>query len=232
MAWIKNFLRSVCGGILGAALLAANANAATNLAEGFSKLPTGSKVLIVPLDIELFELGAGGVLEPNAEWTAQANQNLAKAFREKPFPNTEFVATPDSLRPELEELSRLHGAVGSAIVLHHSTPAFELPTKKGKLDWSLGESFANLKEKTGARYALFGFVRDSYASGGRVAAIVVGALLGVGISGGIQTGYASLVDLETGQIVWFNRLLRGYGDLRSYENAKESLNAMLKDFPD
>jgi hypothetical protein len=204
----------------------------TNLADGFTKLPHGSQVVVMPLDIELFELGAGGIQEPQAEWTAQAHENVVRAFRERPFPNTVFVTVDAASASDFEALNRLHGAVGTAIVLHHSIPVFALPTKHGKLDWSLGESFSNLKETTGARYALFSFVRDSYASGGRVAAIVVGAILGVGISGGVQTGYASLVDLDTGQIVWFNRLSRGYGDLRNFDSAKESLNALLKGFPD
>jgi hypothetical protein len=75
-------------------------------------------------------------------------------------------------------------------------------------------------------------VRDSYASGERVAAMVVGALLGVGLSGGAQVGYASLVDLANGQIVWFNRLSRASGDLRDPERARESAEALLAGFPE
>lgn len=200
--------------------------------EGFARLPAGTKVALMPLDIELFELGAGGIPEPQAEWTAQAHQNLARAFRESQFPNTEFIAVGDGDDRDIEALNRLHGAVGTAIVIHHTIPMYKLPTKQGRLDWSLGDSFGQVREKTGARYALFGYVRDSYASGGRVAAIVVGAILGVGVTGGVQTGYASLVDLETGRIMWFNRLLRGHGDLRSYESARESMKALLEGFPD
>jgi hypothetical protein len=47
----------------------------------------------------------------------------------------------------------------------------------------------------------------------------------------MQTGYASLVDLRSGQVMWFNRLLRGNGDLRELEPAMETLNALLTDFP-
>jgi hypothetical protein len=57
------------------------------------------------------------------------------------------------------------------------------------------------------------------------------ALLGVGVSGGVQVGYASLVDLNTGQVLWFNRLTRGSGDLREPEKAQETLDALLQDFP-
>ena len=42
---------------------------------------------------------------------------------------------------------------------------------------------------------------------------------------------ASLVDLSTGEILWFNRLVRGSGDLREAEKAKESLGALLDSFP-
>jgi hypothetical protein len=62
--------------------------------------------------------------------------------------------------------------------------------------------------------------------------MVIGALLGVGMSGGAQVGYASLVDLSTGQIVWFNRLSRAYGDLRDAQKAVESAQALLAEFPD
>jgi hypothetical protein len=88
-----------------------------------------------------------------------------------------------------------------------------------------------IEDKDGAQYALFSYVRDSYASGERVAAIVVGLIFGVGLPGGVQTGYASLVDIDTGQIVWFNRLVRARGDLRDFKNAQESLNALLEGFP-
>jgi hypothetical protein len=59
--------------------------------------------------------------------------------------------------------------------------------------------------------------------------IVVGALLGVGVQGGTQVGFASVVDLRTGDIVWFNRLLRPQGDLRTPEAAAETVRALVSD---
>jgi hypothetical protein len=88
-----------------------------------------------------------------------------------------------------------------------------------------------LQEKTGARYALFVYVRDSYASAERKAAMVAMAVLGIGLAGGTQTGYASLVDLETGRVLWFNRLLRASGDLRESAAAAESMAVLLTGFP-
>ncbi len=49
--------------------------------------------------------------------------------------------------------------------------------------------------------------------------------------GGQQVGFASLVDLETGDIVWFNRLVSGVGDLRTAEPARAAVDDLLADFP-
>ena len=95
----------------------------------------------------------------------------------------------------------------------------------------MGDSVKLLKDKTGADYALFTWIRDSYASPERKAAMVVMAILGVGIAGGAQIGYASLVDLNNGRIVWFNDLRRAHGDLRETESAKETVETLLKGFP-
>jgi hypothetical protein len=59
--------------------------------------------------------------------------------------------------------------------------------------------------------------------------MVVGALLGVGVPGGSQVGFASVVDLKTGDIVWFNRLIRPQGDLRTPEAAAETVKALVSD---
>ena len=34
------------------------------------------------------------------------------------------------------------------------------------------------------------------------------AILGVGLTGGSQVGYASLIDLDSGRVLWFNRIAR------------------------
>jgi hypothetical protein len=95
----------------------------------------------------------------------------------------------------------------------------------------MGEGVQLLREKTGADYALFTWIRDSYASAERKAAMVAMAIFGVGLVGGSQVGYASLVDLKTGRVVWFNDLRRASGDLREAGNAAETVEALLRSFP-
>jgi hypothetical protein len=202
-----------------------------NLAAGFTSLPKGATVALMPSDIELFSISGGGVLEPKADWTEAAAKYFRTALVEKKQKlGLRTVELSEKDADELAEINTLHAAVAGAIALHHFGP-LSLPTKEGKLDWSLSDAVAPVKKATGADYALFSWVRDSYASAERKAAMIGMALLGVGISGGRQIGYASLVDLSTGQVVWFNRLLRGSGDLREPAPAAETVEALLNEFP-
>ena len=195
------------------------------------------RVLLMPLDVELSELSAGGLPEPKAEWTAAANRHMDTALKAI---NAELDLhlldyDEDKLsadkRDEIIQLLKLHGIVGNSILLHQYVQPYALPTKAGKFDWSLGSSVRHLREETGADYALFLWVRDSYSSGGRVAVIMLAAVMGVGVQGGVQIGFASLVDLQTGNIVWFNRLARPTGDLRNEAAARETTLVLLKDLP-
>ncbi len=134
----------------------------------------------MPADIELFSMSAGGVLEPKADWTETATRHLKAAFikrKEKLGLRTVELAEKDA--DELHEVNTLHAAVARAIDMHHFGP-LPLPTKEGKLDWSLAEAVAPVKKASGADYALFSWIRDSYASAERKAAMIGLALLGGG----------------------------------------------------
>lgn len=229
--------RTCFGLLLVLALFAGNLSAhaaGTHLAANFVALPKAARVVVVPPDVELFSISAGGVLEPKADWTEAAHNHIHNAVHDfESSTGLSMVDLKEADADEFDELSSLHAAVARSIALHHFGPSnLALPTKNGQLDWSLGDAVAPLRQKTEADYALFIWVRDSYASAERQATMVVMALLGVGLYGGVQTGYASLVDLRNGQVVWFNRLARASGDLREAAKARESVKALLTDFPD
>ena len=228
---------AVAGLFVGIALAITHAGPAAaqsmNLAPGFTALPKGAKVAIMPSDIELFEVSAGGVLEPKADWTEVASRHFKEAMLAKKQALGLIAVEPSEKdADDLAEINSLHAAVARSITLHHFG-TLKLPTKNGKLDWSMGEPVSAIKKATGADYAVFSWVRDSYTGAGHVAATVALAMFGVIRTGGggMQTGYASLVDLNTGQVLWFNRLLRPSGDLREADKAAETLNALLTDFP-
>lgn len=205
-----------------------------HLAPGFSALVPGSKVAIMPTDIELFSISAGGVLEPKADWTEAASRHFKNALVEKKKKalKLDVVEVSEKDADEFADINALHGAIARAISMHHFGPGFlNLPTKDGKLDWSLGEATRTIKKATGADYALFTWLRDSYSSGERIATMIALAVLGIGVGGGMQTGYASLVELETGRVLWFNQLQRPSGDLREADKATETIDTLLSNFP-
>lgn len=205
--------------------------------EKFDRSQAGLKVLFMPLDVELSELTAGGAKEPKADWTEAANKHLKTAIQ-KTFEgrNARLVSYAAPLAgSETEEkhtqLIKLHSVVGNTILLNQLIRP--IPTKENKFDWTLGDEAKNLRSAANADYALFVYVRDSYASGGRAAAMVLAAvLLGAALPGGQQFGFASLVDLRSGKIVWFNRLTRGGGDLRTAPEAAETAEVLLEKLPD
>jgi hypothetical protein len=188
-------------------------------------------------DVQLSLLTAGGLEEPRADWTEAAERNIAEAlanvlaekhdellFYQPPVDDPEAI-------DDYTQLVKLHEAVGETILIHKYLPGYQLPTKVGRFDWTLGDHVKALREQHGADYALFLYIRDSYTSAGRAAIIGAAALFGVSVQGGVQLGFASLIDLRNGQVVWFNRLLRGVGDLRTREPAVDAVNALLAGIP-
>jgi hypothetical protein len=122
---------------------------------------TKERVLLMPVDIELSELTAGGLLEPNAGWTATAKSHVDRAMDAL---LQKHGATPIRYRPANADVAfndadlqvvKLHEAVGNSILVHKYDPQFALPTKKNRFDWSLGADVAVLRETYDADYAVF-----------------------------------------------------------------------------
>lgn len=225
------FVRPAVLALLLAAGAAQAQDSARQFAPGFTTRPAASKLVVIPADMELFSISAGGLVEPRQDWTDAAVKHFGQALtrqRARLGVNTSQM-TPAEL-DEFGEVAALHRAVAQAIAIHHHGN-LKLPTKADQLDWSLGDGVRQLRERTGADYALFTFVRDTYTSNERKAAMVAMALLGAISFGGEQVGYASLVDLQTGRVVWHNAVNRMWGDLRDDQSADETAEAMLKGFP-
>ncbi len=210
--------------------------------------PEGNyKLLVMRPDVAVGSVTTGGMVEPRADWTEQGRANLIAALKAQQAErggNAVVMERRDSLpgvEPEtIAELERLHYAVGQSIALHRYSGRY-LPTKRGKgLDWTLGQDAVRLGQRTGMDYALFLYAEDSFASTGRVALQVLGVagcvvgFCAPNIGGGGQFAYASLVDLRTGEVVWFNVLQAGtqiaginMGDIRKPEGAAQMVDRLL-----
>ena len=49
--------------------------------------------------------------------------------------------------------------------------------------------------------------------------------------GGSQIAFASLVNLNNGEITWFNGYYRSIGDVRDLEKARDTVNKLFEEFP-
>jgi hypothetical protein len=128
-----------------------------NIAPGFQGLAASEKILLMPVDVELFSLSAGGVVEPRADWTAAALGHMKAAIAAKKAQiRSSVVELPEGAADEFEEQIGLHAAVASSIALHHSAGGvWALPSKAGVLDWTFGDAMQPLQARSGARYGLF-----------------------------------------------------------------------------
>jgi hypothetical protein len=221
-----------------AALLLSACTSTKQFADLGFQPPSGDYSLVVMRpDVSVGSLTTGGMFEMREDWTDAARANLLAALKDQQAGRggrTVIVERREDVGTDparVADLERLHQAVGSAIALHKYLGA-TLPTKKDKFDWTLGEEAVALGRASGHDYALFLHAQDSFASTGRVALQVVGMLgCAVGacvvVGGGQQAAYASLVDLKTGDVVWFNALGSSVGDIRTAEGARKMVDRLL-----
>lgn len=197
-----------------------------------------ARILLMAPDIKLYTLTAGGVPELDPDNTRTARVNFVEAARRYTQSGGIHIRIMEpelsSRDPELARYERLHGAVSESINQHYYQSGWKLPSKGSTFDWSLGPDIAALGERYDADYALFVNYVDMSGSGGRWAFSIAAALVGVGIPTGGQFGYASLVDLSSGRIIWFNQALAadvGAGDLKTASGADKVARNLLAEMP-
>ena len=211
-------------------------------------LPSGDyKLLVLRPDVTVGSIATGGMVQPRADWTEQARASIVQALRAQQASrggNVTVIEHRNQLsgvsEQELADVERLNFAVDQSIVLHKYL-GDGLPTKRGRgLDWTLGADAVRLGQKTGYDYALFLHAEDQVASGGRIALGILGlagcfiGFCAPNVGGQQQLDYASLVDLKTGEVVWFNVVAAGsqvpgikFGDLRTPAGAAQMVDRLL-----
>lgn len=256
---IRGFRAAALAAVATVAVFAAApapAYAGSTTAEGFSFPADGQmKIVVFRPDVHVGSLKVGGLDEPNAEWTEQARANIQQKLEERASLMNAEIKFIDELEGENAALLTDYRALFEAVsgsIFQHVTVGDKLATKTitkeetlhgrtkkvkvQKLDWTLGPGAAELKEATGADYAMFVFTHDAYGDAGRKAAQAVGmlgCLIGacVIVKAGVHIGYAGLVDLNTGNIVWFNTDLSMGGDPREAEGAEKRVGQLMDGFP-
>lgn len=190
------------------------------------------RIVLMPPDIRYYLLTAGGVPEPNAEWTEAAQMNFNVALEDYAQSIGANIKALDKVDLSEEEIryETLHSAVGVTVIQNYFG-MYKLPSKGDGFDWTLGPEIRSIGENYDADYALFVYYRDYQASGGRVAFAILAAAAGAAVATGSEHGFASLVDLKTGDIVWFNIVGAGSGELRDADGAAAAVRSLFRDIP-
>ncbi len=215
--------------------------AVTNHLERDGSVSSQARVLVFT-DVEISQMTASGLLEPRAEWTQAAEgfvrTSVAASLARDGHAEVVYEEPVDAdTAYEETQTFKLHDKVSESILVHRMGGGggrLLLPTVQKSFDWSVGTQAQSLKRRLGADYALFVYLRDGYQSAGRVAtSLIFAALFGAALPAPQQTGYASLVDLETGDVIWFNHLVTGANsdDVRTSAGGARAAQNLLDGLP-
>jgi hypothetical protein len=215
----------------------AHAQEKTGMKPGFALKPGTAKIVLMRPSITVGAQSTGGMFEPNADWTDQARENIGNALAaaQTSLGNTvvNFAepAGPDAAR--VAEYQELFGSVASSVITYQFFVGNRLPTKKRKdqFEWSLGADVRKLPGLEDADYALFIETEDHFGSTGRKVLQVFAAMARVPVTAGVHKGYAGLVDLRTGELVWLNADQQMGGDVREVDGAQKRVAQLLEGFP-
>ncbi len=209
--------------------------------DGVTITPGQTRIMIMQPNIKVGSMSTGGLFEPNAEWTATARKLIDAQVRQQLagqgitlVAQPEIAAGSDGPQNPVQQYRALFPVVAKAVMEFQFFLGNRLPTKKrpGVFDYTLGSGIASMPGAQDADYALFMFTEDAYGSAGRKAAqLLMAGLFGVAIAPGVHVGYAGLVDLKTGDLVWLNADPEMGGDVRETDGAVKRVGQLLANFP-
>jgi hypothetical protein len=220
----------------------AQAQERSAIKQGFELPPnSGKRILLIRPSVRVGAQSTGGMFEPNADWTDRGRKNIEAALEKlQGRLGNQVILAPEAYGKDAETVQEhmaLFAAVSDAVMNYQFFKGNRLPTKKRDndkdiFDWSLGGGVAELPGAKDADYALFIYDRDEFGSTGRKILQVV-ALLGPGlyVKSGEHIGYAGLVDLKTGDLLWLNADGQMGGDVREPDGADKRVGQLLEDFP-
>jgi hypothetical protein len=212
---------------------------------GIPKTTAFKKVIILPPQIDVVEIGAGGVAEKIDDWSEQGRANVIAAIEDelKSKPNLEvryapLETLPDNVKAELADTQSLFDVVNSSLVLHvYGPPPHRFEEKLLDFNYSLGNETSKLLFDDADAF-LFVKGADQISTAGRkamqAAAMLAAAAVRVVLIPqlGATALSVALVDARTGAITWFNfDRAEGFYDLRNRNDAASFVKKLLSQFP-
>lgn len=205
------------------------------LLQAAPKLP--KKLVILPINIDVMEVTAGGVKEEVPEWSATAEKNIYNSLSGiiKKNASLKRVKLPD-LSAKTSAVVEEHMALYNLVV--NTATKTDLEHKVRRFDYSIGPGLSTLRKKTGADAAVIIYGRDHVSTAGRITQSVlakvpiVNIFTGTDVSMGDSFVHIGIVDLKTGDLLWMNSEYRDdTTDLRDFEDAEDMIETTFEWYP-
>lgn len=201
-----------------------------------SARPFPAKLVLLPPQVTVKEISAGGIMDLVPEWTAKARTNIEEELHRllNAKQGVQMATPPKFTSEEQEKVDQYlasYMVVGQAAHWVARFGGGPWEHKRDHFDYTLGEGLAFLREKTRADAAVMVIGEDYVSSSGRKAAMIVGALVGVGIPSGQATLSIGVVDLNNGDVLWMHHDQSGVKDLKDREAVKEMLSNIIAGLP-
>lgn len=193
-------------------------------------------VVVLPPQIFVYELSAGGVPTRMADWEAVARTHLATAatrlateaglFTARPAPV--FAADEQAL---VDTHLGLYERVAQSVFLYGRGEQSAWAHKKQEFDYTLGPGLAFLRERTGADAALVMLGSDFISSDGRKALFFAGLALGMIMPLGQSFLTLGVVDLKTGDVQWMSFDASSRLDTRNPGQVDDLVRTLYQSWP-
>jgi hypothetical protein len=222
----------------------AGAPSKTAVHEGLARDPghMPRKILLLPADVRVHEISTGGVVEQVDAWTTVASGHAdqfvrALAADKGAFELVDAPVLSEEQKGVLDQHIALYDHVaGSAYIARASVyPAWRERAKT--FDYTLGSGLKPLADKTGIEAAMIISGSDYISSAGRKAAMVMGTIVAAAFGaiivpqGGTSFLSVGVVDLRTGDLLWFGTDQSQATDLRNAPDVKGMLDGLFKTYP-
>lgn len=237
----------IAGALLALAVLAGCAGQVKNASlhnsiSGKADQSMPRRMLLLPPDIRVHEISAGGVVEKVDAWTQSANGHAMKSVREigsskKLFELKEAPTLSAEDKGVLDQHLALYELVAISADFSRSGPFAPWRERAQNFDYTLGPGLKDLAEHSDMDAALIVIGSDYISSAGRKATMALGvlaaALTGVVVvpRGGIAFVSVGVVDLRTGALLWFSTNRGKQNDLRDEEQVRDVLESLFQEYP-
>ncbi len=195
------------------------------------------KVMVLPVDIEVVEVSAGGVEEKVPNWSKEAGQSV-------------FLALSTAIKKQqgMKEIAapRFSGTTGANVDEHLALYKLVVNTasrtgwkhKIRRFDYSIGPGLKQLAAQTGADAVIMVYGRDHVSTAGRKARAIAGnvPILNIFTGPPPKLGHSyihvGMIDLRTGDLLWMNSNYReGSTNLRDPEDAANMIDSIFEWYP-